>query len=369
MKRKRPSGPATPSDSPAASRRKQGAAAADASTVSVTVSVPGDWNTSLRAAREGGKLLDATVRAGGIAVRAHKVVLLAHSPYLDGLFTSGLAESTASSAEVDGSKYGVWAIPATVDASDGQIDLVRRVGLVRATTRGDEREFRRRVAAWVGRVAADMAAEGSTEAEIAEFRKGGSLFFAKIGVGTKSFAFAGRAATASASRYELYFRPSSDLAIEVQNMMFRGSEMPIIAYWPAADDSSSCFLYYFSAGMVLASPAQFVVPAGLPTAAAPKTVKAPAAVAAVVALRCLRFRTKGRTQSWPGRRVAMPEELRPRHRVVVVTTSYKVDALRKFDHPFCGYVLRPANQSRPEIRRSPPDWHCASGTFFHLRPK
>ena len=191
-------------------------------------------------------------------------------------------QATASSAEVDGSKYGVWAIPATVDASDGQIDLVRRVGLVRATTRGDEREFRRRVAAWVGRVAADMAAEGSTEAEIAEFRKGGSLFFAKIGVGTKSFAFAGRAATASASRYELYFRPSSDLAIEVQNMMFRGSEMPIIAYWPAADDSSSCFLYYFSAGMVLASPAQFVIPAGLPTAAAPKTVKAPAAVAAVV---------------------------------------------------------------------------------------
>jgi hypothetical protein len=47
-----------------------------------------------------------------------------------------------------------------------------------------------------------------------------------------------------------------------------------------------------------------------------------------VALRSLRFRTERRSQSRSGRRVAMPEaEQRRRHRVVVVTTFCKVNAL------------------------------------------
>ena len=52
----------------------------------------------------------------------------------------------------------------------------------------------------------------------------------------------------------------------------------------------------------------------------------PAEVAAVVALRFLRFRNKEPAQSWSGRRVAMSEEQRRRRRCVV-TTSYKVNAL------------------------------------------
>jgi len=39
------------------------------------------------------------------------------------------------------------------------------------------------------------------------------------------------------------------------------------------------------------------------------------------------FENKEPAQSWPGRRVAMPLEQRQRHRVDVVTTSYKVNAL------------------------------------------
>ena len=48
--------------------------------------------------------------------------------------------------------------------------------------------------------------------------------------------------------------------------------------------------------------------------------------------------------------------------------------IANFDHPFCVYVLRPPNCSTSQFiatRNSskPPDSHCASGTFFHLRPK
>jgi hypothetical protein len=40
----------------------------------------------------------------------------------------------------------------------------------------------------------------------------------------------------------------------------------------------------------------------------------------------------------------------------------------------CVYVLRPPNCSTSQFIATrnwttPPDWHCASGTFFHLRPK
>jgi hypothetical protein len=50
-------------------------------------------------ARNDAKLLDVTlVVPDGRRLRAHKLVLLTHSPYLDGLLTSGFAESVA---EVD----------------------------------------------------------------------------------------------------------------------------------------------------------------------------------------------------------------------------------------------------------------------------
>jgi hypothetical protein len=64
---------------------------------------------------------------------------------------------------------------------------------------------------------------------------------------------------------------------------------------------------------------------------------------AVVALRCLRFRIERRSQSRSGRRVAMPEELRRQHRVVVVTTSYKVHAL----------MTAPAAPTTPPTNRAP----------------
>ena len=56
------------------------------------VTVPGEWSTAMERARQDGKLLDVTlVISSGRRLRAHKLVLLTHSPYLDGLLTSGFA--------------------------------------------------------------------------------------------------------------------------------------------------------------------------------------------------------------------------------------------------------------------------------------
>lgn len=51
----------------------------------------------MREQREQGLFVDATLEVGGVRIRAHRTVLAAHSPYIMALFTSGLAESTASS--------------------------------------------------------------------------------------------------------------------------------------------------------------------------------------------------------------------------------------------------------------------------------
>ena len=102
-KRKRPSFPITPSDSLAKLRTRGGAAAsaADPPTL-VTVPPPADnqWCIALRTAREAGKLIDVTLLVGSRKIQAHKVALVGLSPYLNGLLTSGLAESTETGHEM-----------------------------------------------------------------------------------------------------------------------------------------------------------------------------------------------------------------------------------------------------------------------------
>eukprot|EP01046_Picozoa_sp_COSAG06_P020942 COSAG06_NODE_1554_length_9117_cov_3.864050_3_plen_507_part_00 len=100
-KRKRPSASAVPAESPAKRRTTRGAgASAAAATVAdpptlVPVAPPlgGQWCVSLRSGRDAGKFIDITLIVGGCNIAAHKNVLAGLSPYLDGLLTSGLAES------------------------------------------------------------------------------------------------------------------------------------------------------------------------------------------------------------------------------------------------------------------------------------
>ena len=54
----------------------------------------------MQAAREEGKFLDITLLVGGRKIKAHKNVLVSLSPYLDGLLTSGLAESAEAGHEM-----------------------------------------------------------------------------------------------------------------------------------------------------------------------------------------------------------------------------------------------------------------------------
>ena len=90
--------PITPFDSPAkrCAQSEHAAAAADPPTL-VTVPPPttGGWCDSLRPTREEGKFIDITLLVGGRKIPAHKAVIVSLSPYLDGLLTSGLAESSA----------------------------------------------------------------------------------------------------------------------------------------------------------------------------------------------------------------------------------------------------------------------------------
>jgi hypothetical protein len=82
--------PASPAGSPSGAHHRDDADLAQ---------VKGDWQTeNLRDLWEQGLLLDASIKtARGRTVRAHTVVLAAHSPYIRGLLTSGLAESSPSS--------------------------------------------------------------------------------------------------------------------------------------------------------------------------------------------------------------------------------------------------------------------------------
>ena len=98
--------PVTPSKRRTCGGGAAAAAAAEPATL-VAVEPPSDdadasngWATFMRRTREAGKFLDATLVAGGRKIEAHKAVLVSLSPYLDGLLTSGLAESAQSSDEV-----------------------------------------------------------------------------------------------------------------------------------------------------------------------------------------------------------------------------------------------------------------------------
>jgi hypothetical protein len=98
-KRKRPSASAAPAESPAKRRTTRGAGGASAAVADPPTLVPvapplgGQWCVSLRSGRDAGKFIDITLIVGGCNIAAHKNVLAGLSPYLDGLLTSGLAES------------------------------------------------------------------------------------------------------------------------------------------------------------------------------------------------------------------------------------------------------------------------------------
>jgi hypothetical protein len=122
-KRKRASRPASATNAPAAQRARSHAAGAadeaEATPLLVPLRKSQDLERDLLAAqRRKGHFLDATLVVGGARITAHKLVLAVHSPYLEGLFTSGLAESSVASSgapvaihDVDGA-----AVAACVDS-------------------------------------------------------------------------------------------------------------------------------------------------------------------------------------------------------------------------------------------------------------
>eukprot|EP01048_Picozoa_sp_COSAG05_P030552 COSAG05_NODE_10674_length_552_cov_1.143488_1_plen_127_part_10 len=96
-KRKRTS----PSASPATSRRTRSSEAAEAeeeAPVQVTVTGHQPLPDFLAAQRQRGQFLDVALNVGDVCIAAHKCVIVGYSPYLAGLFTSGLAESSQAAA-------------------------------------------------------------------------------------------------------------------------------------------------------------------------------------------------------------------------------------------------------------------------------
>ena len=78
----------------------------------VKVPLPGDieWSTALQSAREAGKCIDVILLVGGdgscYEIHAHKVVLVSHSPYFDGLFAGFFAESSSAQQQQQGQGQG-----------------------------------------------------------------------------------------------------------------------------------------------------------------------------------------------------------------------------------------------------------------------
>jgi hypothetical protein len=97
-RKRRSAAAASTAESPAKRRTTRAAASATPPVADPPTLVPvappaGGWCASLRPAREDGKFIDITLLAGERKIPTHKLVLVSHSPYLDGLLTSGLAES------------------------------------------------------------------------------------------------------------------------------------------------------------------------------------------------------------------------------------------------------------------------------------
>jgi hypothetical protein len=136
--RKRRSGSAAAAESPAKRRTTRGAAGSASAAAAPVADPPtlvpvappadGQWCVSLRRAREAGQMIDVTLLVGGRAIPAHKIVLIGLSPYIEGLLTSGLAESKQGGdelkigdAETDGR-----AVEAIVDCFySGELSLSR----------------------------------------------------------------------------------------------------------------------------------------------------------------------------------------------------------------------------------------------------
>jgi hypothetical protein len=105
-KRKRRSSSAAAAESPAKRCSTQGPGASVATVddppTLVPVAPPAtcDWCTALRRQREAGQFIDITLLVGRCKIPAHKTVLVGLSPYIEGLLTSGLAESKEGGDEL-----------------------------------------------------------------------------------------------------------------------------------------------------------------------------------------------------------------------------------------------------------------------------
>jgi hypothetical protein len=136
-KRKRGSAPVSPPSDGRTARRARGsgggasaAAAAEQEeppTLMAVDSGESEWATALRAPREAGLFIDIALLAGGRRIEAHRNVLVGFSPYLLGLLTSGLAESTAQSRELTLEDMDGRAAEAVVDCMySGKLALSSR---------------------------------------------------------------------------------------------------------------------------------------------------------------------------------------------------------------------------------------------------
>jgi hypothetical protein len=98
-RKRRSASAAATADSPAKRRTTRGGASAAAPVADPPTLVPvapplgGQWCVSLQRQREAGQFIDVTLVAGERKILTHKLVIVSHSPYIEGLLTSGLAES------------------------------------------------------------------------------------------------------------------------------------------------------------------------------------------------------------------------------------------------------------------------------------
>jgi hypothetical protein len=130
--RKRRSTSSNPAESPAKRRSTRGASVATVADpptlVPVAPPATGHWSDAMQRHRQAGQFIDITLLVGNRKIPAHRIALVSHSPYLEGLLTSGLAESQQGGttlkigdAETDGR-----AVEAIVDCFySGELSLSR----------------------------------------------------------------------------------------------------------------------------------------------------------------------------------------------------------------------------------------------------